>query len=339
VYEQHLQQHQQQQQQQQPLMSWKITGSPSAGAYTIKEKENSRKRREAEALVPTELPWTSSVAAGRELSYNAALKEQLRVIAALNMECVSVDERFVFQSSTIKPARIGNLCFKSEHFRKVRLTYFDAGDSVQVFNALWYPAYEYDAPLFGVDLISLGKNRVLTVVDTQPLHPTPEYCTKYISHLTDIRNKYPDLHGVLSGKIYDDTSFFSKNMLFGRFTDESKLDSVVVPAHAEYLAAYTNMVTTKARPDYMPASKEAVRVRQQAYDVYSAAKDPAVGLFDAYFGKEWSDAYVHQFLFSLTQPDEAGLGGVVIPQEQARVHNFKLDQSGNPILPETRRHQ
>ena len=89
--------------------------------------------------------------------------------------------------------------------------------------------------MLGIDLISLGKGRILSVIDFQPLHPTGEYSAKYISPLSKIRQKYPDLQGTLSGKIYDDTSFFSKNMLFGRFTDESKLTSVVKPAFSEYL--------------------------------------------------------------------------------------------------------
>jgi Ferredoxin-dependent bilin reductase len=77
----------------------------------------------------------------------------------------------------------------------------------------------------------------------QPLHPTEEYSSKYIDHMAPVRNKYPDLHGVLSGKIYDDTSFFSKQMLFGRFTDESKVAPVVLPAFKDYLSSYMDMVS------------------------------------------------------------------------------------------------
>ena len=98
--------------------------------------------------------------------------------------------------------------------------------------------------MLGIDLISLGKGRILSVIDFQPLHPTGEYSAKYISPLTKIRQKYPDLQGTLSGKIYDDTSFFSKNMLFGRFTDESKLTSVVLPAFNEYLEVMCEFFAT-----------------------------------------------------------------------------------------------
>ena len=89
--------------------------------------------------------------------------------------------------------------------------------------------------MLGVDLISLGKTRVLGVVDMQPLYPDEEYSQRYIEGRRSTRSGVSDLQGKLSGKIYDDTSFFGKNMLFGRFTDESKVKSVVHAAHEEYL--------------------------------------------------------------------------------------------------------
>ena len=162
----------------------------------------------AHSPTPLPLPWTESVDRKRDLVYMPMLRHQLAVMQQLGMTEVPLSDTFTYRTSTVKPARIGNTCYQSDRFRKVRLTYFDAGDSVQVFNALWYPSYAYDLPLLGIDLISLGKGRVLTVVDFQPLHPTPDYHAKHIAPLTAIRNKYPDLQGTLSGKIYDDTSFF-----------------------------------------------------------------------------------------------------------------------------------
>jgi 15,16-dihydrobiliverdin:ferredoxin oxidoreductase len=186
-----------------------------------------------------------------------------------------------------------------------------------VFNSLWYPSFEYDLPLLGIDLISIGKNRVLSVIDAQPIHPTDEYSQKYNGPFAKIRAKYPDLQGTLSGKIYDDTSFFSKGMLFGRFTDESKLGNTVTPAFAEYLNAYLSLMD-KATPDYSESSMNTVRERQIAYDIYSAAKDPAVGLFDAYFGKEWSASFVHDFLFTYSPKPDASA-------PDATVHTFKVN--------------
>jgi 15,16-dihydrobiliverdin:ferredoxin oxidoreductase len=254
----------------------------------------------------------------------------MKMIESLGLKQVGLDEKFELQFSKMKQARIANMQFEGGAFRKVRMTYFDAGPNVQVFNALWMPRYEYDVPMLGVDLISLGKTRVLSVVDMQPLHPDGEYSQRYIERdeITGIRDRYPDLQGKLSGKIYDDTSFFSKNMLFGRFSDESQLKPVVHAAHDEYLTAYHNMVAS-ATPNADPAAMAVVKERQAAYDVYSAEKDPAVGLFDAYFGKEWSEEFVHSFLFGLSKEgNSSGSDGVTKPKPKPPVHQFKFTPEG-----------
>lgn len=275
------------------------------------------------------LPWSQSVSDVSKLSYMPMLEYQLDLIKKLNMETVSIEEKFVYRKSSVKPARIGNLCFKSKEFRCVRLTYFDAGDAVQVFNSLWYPSYEYDLPLLGIDLISLGKGRLLNVIDFQPLHPTEEYSEKYINHLSSIRDKYPDLQGQLSGKFYDDTSFFSKNMLFGRFTDDSKVNNVVLPAYREYLLEYIKLMEN-AIPNSNEENIKEVYIRQKAYDVYSALKDPAVGLFDAYFGKEWSKSFVHDYLFKLSTDEDIS--------SHSNVHSFKVSTSGEVTTSNTSPH-
>lgn len=283
------------------------------------------------------LPWSKSVSPDRELVYMPMLEAQLRRLEGMGMERIPLEDDFSYRTSKVKPAKVGCMCFKNEQFRKVRMTYFDAGDAVQVFNTLWYPSLEYDLPLLGIDLISLGKGRILTVMDFQPLQPTEEYSNKYIEHLTDLKDKYPDLQGKLSGKIYDDTSFFSKNMLFGRFTDESKLKSVVLPAFEEYIDAYLNLMK-RSTPKNSPEDKLNVLQRQAAYDQYYALKDPAVGLFDAYFGKDWSENLIHNFLFTLSDGIENSefaknhvLKAKPSHSSQKPIHNFKIDSNTGDV--------
>ena len=86
-------------------------------------------------LPPTsnQLPWTQSIDVNRQLSYMPMLQEQLDTIKSLEgIKEISLPENFVYQTSKVKPAQIGNMCFATEKFRKIRMTYFDAGDNVQV---------------------------------------------------------------------------------------------------------------------------------------------------------------------------------------------------------------
>lgn len=69
------------------------------------------------------------------------------------------------------------MSFASSEVRKVRLTYFDAGDKVQVLNAVIYPDTSLDLPLLGIDLISFGSKN-LAGIDFQPLFDDEECRTR-----------------------------------------------------------------------------------------------------------------------------------------------------------------
>ena len=87
-------------------------------------------------LPPTSnlLPWKQSIDANRQLSYMPMLQQQLDMIKCLDgIKDITIPEKFVYETSKVKPAQIGNMCFATDKFRKIRMTYFDAGDNVQVY--------------------------------------------------------------------------------------------------------------------------------------------------------------------------------------------------------------
>lgn len=217
---------------------------------------------------------------------------------------------FSYNENVKKGARIVNLCFTSDEYSKIRMTYYDAGEGVQVFNSLWYPHESRNAPLLGIDLLSFNRKKYLGIVDFQPIHEKNEdhAVPNFESEiLKPIRDKYPSLHGEMSAKFYDETQFFSKQMLFARFEDEAVVSKDLFPAFKEYVIAHSAL-TKSSEPDYSLVSK--VKRRHAAYDTYSADRDPATGLFAAMFGKEWADEFVYGFLFSQSKV-EVGEGGAV----------------------------
>jgi hypothetical protein len=80
------------------------------------------------------MPWKRSIKPTREMTYMPVLDHHLEVMQQLGMEPVDLEEMFTARQSTIKEARIGSMCYQNEKFRKVRMTYFDGGDNVQVKN-------------------------------------------------------------------------------------------------------------------------------------------------------------------------------------------------------------
>ena len=99
---------------------------------TIHPTQSSVVTNDAVATNREKLPWSKSINPDRDLSYMPMFQAQLDLMRSMGMEEVSLSETLVYRSSSVKPARIGNACFKNDKFRKVRLTYFDAGDNVQV---------------------------------------------------------------------------------------------------------------------------------------------------------------------------------------------------------------
>ena len=231
----------------------------------------------------------------------------LKVVA-----CINGSTDFTYNENSSKKARIVNLCLSSKEYRKIRLTYYDAGDNTQVFNAVLYP--RSNLPILGVDLLGFNRKKYLAIVDFQPLHSNESDHDKEFSHLLQpIKETYPNLKGRMSSKFYDETKFFSQQMLFSRFEDESIIHTELFPAFQQYVSTHLELIRSV---DLDKSDMEKVHHHQKAYDTYSAARDPATGLFTAMFGEEWAMDYVHDFLFSTSERPEAVPSTTASPTSQ-----------------------
>lgn len=231
-----------------------------------------------------------------------------------------------------KPARLYTMCFASEEYSKIRMTVYDAGHAVQVFNSLWYPRPHGNDPPFGplpvlgIDLLQFHNTKHLCVIDFQPLvqehHPefAPESSLQWWNDYQDkvlkpIRDSYPVLQGKMSKRFYDESRFFSQQMLFGRFEkDHHLIDEQVYPAFQQFVQQHVQLVQTTRTAQRQSASADSAskhedylawhREQQAAYDTYSAVRDPAHGLLANTFGKDVADRFVYNVLFSQSQRPE-----------------------------------
>jgi 15,16-dihydrobiliverdin:ferredoxin oxidoreductase len=242
------------------------------------------------------------------------------------VSCTNDATDFSYNENVAKKARIVNLCLSSAEYRKIRLTYYDAGDNTQVFNAVFYP--RSNLPILGIDLLAFNRKKYLAIVDFQPLHTNESNHDKEFSHLLQpIKESYPNLSGRMSSKFYDETQFFSQQMLFSRFEDETIIQNELLPAFQQYVSTHLDLVRSV---DTNESDARNVLDRQQAYDTYSAARDPAIGLFTAMFGQEWAMDYVHDFLFSMSQRTESAPAATAIsPQQQQPASSINTASSGH----------
>lgn len=198
------------------------------------------------------------------------------------------------------PATIESWCYQCPEYRKIRYTYIDAGASAQIFNSVIYPSHHYELPLLGIDFLSFGRVKNLIVMDFQPLFQDEAYLKKYIQPLQELHDQYPDLMQDLEMKFYDANQYFSKYLLFAK-TDPETVKTRVFDAFKDYLNLYWKMLA-KTEPLSDPSDIQRIVKAQKDYDQYSADRDPASGLFSSYFGHEWSERFLYEFLFEDAVP-------------------------------------
>jgi len=186
-------------------------------------------------------------------------------------------------------------------FRRWRVTRLDAGDSLQVLNSVAYPDHSFDHPLMGVDLLWFGaRQKLVAVLDFQPLVQDPKYLERHFKGLRGLHDQFPDLNGEETMRSFDPNQYFSPWLLFCRGGADQATGSLP-QAFKAFLEAYWSMHDQAAEATELPESE--VKLLQEAYDVYSAERDPAHGLFTSHFGKDWSDRFLHEFLFPASQPE------------------------------------
>jgi phycoerythrobilin:ferredoxin oxidoreductase len=76
------------------------------------------------------------------------------------------------------------------------------------------------------------------------------------------------------------------------------VQTTVFEAFKDYLQAYLDLVE-QAQPVTDSQRLGEILEAQLRYINYRAAKDPARGMFTRFYGEEWTEEYIHGFLFDL----------------------------------------
>ena len=191
-------------------------------------------------------------------------------------------------------------------FRRWRVTKLDAGDRLQVLNSVAYPHYHSDLPIMGIDLLWFEqKQKLVAILDFQPLVQDQEYFDRYFHGLKRIKERFTEFNSDMKSNIYDPSKYFSPWALFCR-GGNLEAENILPKVFSSFLSCYwSNIELSKVNENKIKS--EEVRLLHIDYDKYSYEKDPAHGLFSGFFGKEWSDKYMKEFLFPLSLEDSNSL--------------------------------
>jgi phycoerythrobilin:ferredoxin oxidoreductase len=188
--------------------------------------------------------------------------------------------------------------FQSTKLRQIRAAHVQGGGSLQVLNFVIFPQLNYDLPFFGGDLVTLPGGHLIAL-DMQPLfRDDPAYQAKYTQPILPIFEAHKP-HLPWGGDFPEEARpFFSPAFLWTRPQENEVVETHVFNAFKDYLQAYLDFVE-QAEPVTDAIALEEIEQAQRRYMQYRAEKDPARGMFNRFYGSEWTEEYIHGFLFDL----------------------------------------
>jgi phycoerythrobilin:ferredoxin oxidoreductase len=185
----------------------------------------------------------------------------------------------------------------SPKLRQIRAAHVEGGNSLQVLNFVIFPQLNYDLPFFGADLVTLPGGHLIAL-DMQPLFHDDNYRQKYSQPILPIFEKYKQ-ELEWGGDFPEEAKpFFSPAFLWTRPKQTEIVETLVFSAFKDYLNAYIDFVE-KAEAITDTVELEQILASQKNYIKYRAEKDPARGMFTRLYGAEWTEEYIHGFLFDL----------------------------------------
>ncbi len=190
---------------------------------------------------------------------------------------------------------------KFKKIKQIRVACIKSNNSLAVFNLLIHPSHHYDLPFFGADFVTLPNGHLLAL-DLQPVLKADILHTNDVwSRLIPIHNQWQSLLPS-GGQIPKEAeSFFSPAFLWTRLPLGNKSDrtitKVIKPAFIEYLSFYIKLLKSSVKV----SSERSLQLLegQKSYITYRSTKDPARGMLTRFYGKDWTEDYIHKVLFQI----------------------------------------
>jgi len=185
-------------------------------------------------------------------------------------------------------------CPKTGGIRMGEMNY--SGSMVVHFGSI-PPGKQYNFPIFGFTFVYASRF-LIAVLDLHPISKDREYMEKYIEPLKAISERYSYIPQAEGGRreVHDWAKRYDSGYALYRWCDGQYLPDVE-KAFREYLSAFCDVIK-KAEP---VTDREALALREQYMEDYRydyAYKDPGSSPLKSYFGEEWGERFMKEFLFA-----------------------------------------
>ena len=162
------------------------------------------------------------------------------------------------------------------HFLKAREALITDPRS-DIYNTILYPKTGANLPCFGMDLMKFSEKKVIIVFDFQ--HPVENYLFS-VDTLPKDTGEY---------RFFEMGNHFSENIFVRYCTPDSV--NTYLPTFKYYLSKYREMID-----DTKPEGEDTTVYHD--FDTYMTELDPVRGYLTTKFGKDKSESFVDDFLFS-----------------------------------------
>lgn len=222
----------------------------------------------------------------------------------LNLQSYPIPAGFESKQATVGKGKhhqevlTTSYAYQTSKLRQIRAAHVQGGNSLQVLNFVIFPHLNYDLPFFGADLVTLPGGHLIAL-DMQPLFRDDlGYQAKYTQPILPIFQTHQQ-HLPWGGDFPEEAQpFFSPAFLWTRPQQTEVVETHVFAAFKAYLQAYLDFVE-QAQPVTDAKYLAEIEQAQLRYLRYRAEKDPARGMFTRFYGTEWTEEYIHGFLFDL----------------------------------------
>ena len=206
------------------------------------------------------------------------------------------------QGNQKEKINISTWACKTDKLRQVRVACLSGSSSFSVFNLVFSPSVLYDVPFFGADFVRLPSGYLLAL-DLQPVLKNDSEHTHLVwERMMPLYQKWQSQLPYGGAIPEAATQFFSPAFLWARLPNKEESKEIIInklrPAFNDYLGLYMELLA-----DAIPVNSERsslLREGQIKYLSYRAKKDPARGMLSRFYGKDWTESYIHNMLFDLS---------------------------------------
>ena len=187
--------------------------------------------------------------------------------------------------------------YSFEKVESVKLGAFNAVEAVYVRNSTIWPADDYDFPAFIYDSAET-KRWLFMLVDIHPLRRDEEYLKCYTEPLAEIKEKYKDIPIVKGARteMREWTKPYSSGHPF-YFRCPKEYEDRIEKGFQDYFNFYVEKIKDAKPLQDAKLRAEVIAFKKKFKKIY-AENDPGGGPYRTFFGEEWTERFLSEFLFS-----------------------------------------